>query len=482
MLRQFKELGLEPVIGGDWILLPWPIIMALIGILCYFVSDLSTPKRRGLLLRMSAVRFFRSVVILLARQLKETLFLPAMSVHFQFAGPAMNTNGRMAINLLLNVKLDTSEDTSDLKVLIYIFPDFSYLHRYPSHIPAIPGDKEDDVGTDEETTTFPFSSQTQSEKQKTAERMLRWHMTYGRGEDTNTPNYDKEKPSQSSCKQDSISSLLSAYRDGSSSLLKKQVLEKAGSFIRISSAADSLIWRVEVKVMLESEMGEFTGILHSKKPDNLMDEIPTFVVDPLPSGLDRGYIVLNRPWEFVQWLERATIAEEFVLMAKLDDIFVNALPNLAHGEYPAGFPFFYIKPDQNEKMIRKYYPKEYGPVTNVDPIGNSPVIIRKDLLEKIALTWMNVSLRMQDDPVTDRTFGWLCVTYAYAMASALHGVHHILRKDFMIQAMKVVKLVKLKEEFDYESLCYKLENQKQTIKIKSRQYIKIGELSQGVSK
>ncbi|KAI3701290.1 hypothetical protein L2E82_45943 [Cichorium intybus] len=50
MLRQFKELGLEPVIGGDWILLPWPIIMALIGILCYFVSDLSTPKRRLLLL------------------------------------------------------------------------------------------------------------------------------------------------------------------------------------------------------------------------------------------------------------------------------------------------------------------------------------------------------------------------------------------------------------------------------------------------
>ncbi|KAI3788198.1 hypothetical protein L2E82_00931 [Cichorium intybus] len=93
---------------------------------------------------------------------------------------------------------------------------------------------------------------------------------------------------------------------------------------------------------------------------------------------------------------------------------------------------------------------QIGPVTNVDPIG---------FTRKIALTWMNVSLRMQDDPVTDRTFGWLCVTYAYAMASAKHGVHHILRKDFMIQAMKVVKLVKLKEEFDYESLCYKLENQ-----------------------
>ncbi|XP_024983446.1 fanconi-associated nuclease 1 homolog isoform X3 [Cynara cardunculus var. scolymus] len=46
-------------------------------------------------------------------------------------------------------------------------------------------------------------------------------------------------------KQEYISSLLSAYVDGPSSLLKKAVLEKAGSCIRISSAADSLIWRVE---------------------------------------------------------------------------------------------------------------------------------------------------------------------------------------------------------------------------------------------
>ncbi|XP_020424963.1 heme-binding protein 2 [Prunus persica] len=49
-------------------------------------------------------------------------------------------------------------------------------------------------------------------------------------------------------------------------------------------------------------MGGFTRILHSGNPDNLMDEIPTMVVDPLPAGLDRGYIVLNRPWAFDQWL------------------------------------------------------------------------------------------------------------------------------------------------------------------------------------
>lgn len=64
-------------------------------------------------------------------------------------------------------------------------------------------------------------------------------------------------------------------------------------------------------------------------------------------------------------------------MGEPDHIFVNPLPNLCRGDYPAAFPFFYIKPSDHEKIIRKFYPEEKGPVTNVDPIGNSPVIIKK---------------------------------------------------------------------------------------------------------
>lgn len=64
-------------------------------------------------------------------------------------------------------------------------------------------------------------------------------------------------------------------------------------------------------------------------------------------------------------------------MAEPDHIFIRPLPNLANTGYPAAFPFFYIKPDQNEKIVRKFYPEEKGPVTNIDPIGNSPVIIKK---------------------------------------------------------------------------------------------------------
>lgn len=46
-------------------------------------------------------------------------------------------------------------------------------------------------------------------------------------------------------------------------------------------------WYKKVKDMPGSDMGKFTRVLHSGKPDNLMEEIPTFVVDPLPEGLDR---------------------------------------------------------------------------------------------------------------------------------------------------------------------------------------------------
>ncbi|CAL5190475.1 unnamed protein product [Lathyrus oleraceus] len=192
-------------------------------------------------------------------------------------------------------------------------------------------------------------------------------------------------------------------------------------------------WYKKAKDMPGSAMGKFTRILHSGKEDQLMNEIPTFVVDPLPDGLDRGYIVLNRPWAFVQWLEKAVIDEEYILMAEPDHIFVNPLPNLASENEPAGYPFFYIKPAENEKIMRKFYPKEKGPVTDVDPIGNSPVIIHKYLLEEIAPTWVNVSLRMKDDPETDKVFGWVLEMYAYAVASALHGIKHTLRKDFMLQ-------------------------------------------------
>ncbi|CAA6667842.1 unnamed protein product [Spirodela intermedia] len=183
-------------------------------------------------------------------------------------------------------------------------------------------------------------------------------------------------------------------------------------------------WYKKVKAMEGSDMGGFTRILHSGDSDNLMDEIPTVVVQPLPRGLDRGYIVLNRPWAFVQWLENATIEEDYILMAEPDHVFVNPLPNLAAGGYPAAFPFFYIKPTSMRRSFESIIQWREAPCQMSTPSAQ---------LEKIAPTWMNVSLKMKSDPETDKAFGWVLEMYAYAVASALHGVQHILRKDFMIQ-------------------------------------------------
>jgi hypothetical protein len=59
-----------------------------------------------------------------------------------------------------------------------------------------------------------------------------------------------------------------------------------------------------------------------------MEEIPTKVVDPLPLGVDRGYPVLNRPYAFLQWVQKYMdeIPEDYVLMAEPDHIFVKPPP------------------------------------------------------------------------------------------------------------------------------------------------------------
>lgn len=46
-------------------------------------------------------------------------------------------------------------------------------------------------------------------------------------------------------------------------------------------------WFKKFRDEADSEMGGFTRVLHSGKPDSLMDEIPTFVAQPLPAGMDQ---------------------------------------------------------------------------------------------------------------------------------------------------------------------------------------------------
>lgn len=77
----------------------------------------------------------------------------------------------------------------------------------------------------------------------------------------------------------------------------RQVTKKKRLFHTAVTANDSPYNRWQCRIMYYhykklqdlpgSEMGGFTRVLHSGVPDNVMDEIPTVVVNPLPVGEDR---------------------------------------------------------------------------------------------------------------------------------------------------------------------------------------------------
>ena len=93
-------------------------------------------------------------------------------------------------------------------------------------------------------------------------------------------------------------------------------------------------WYKKIKAQCEAngacQMGGFTRLLHSGKPDDLMDEIPSFVVHPLPPDKqdNKGYVVLNRPYAFVQWTQQAKIKEKYIIMSEPDHVWLKPMPNL----------------------------------------------------------------------------------------------------------------------------------------------------------
>lgn len=75
-------------------------------------------------------------------------------------------------------------------------------------------------------------------------------------------------------------------------------------------------------------------------------------------------------------------------MSEPDHVIVKPIPNLATEGRGAAFPFFYIEPKKYEKVLRKYFPEEKGPITNIDPIGNSPVIVGKVSVDLLSVVIM----------------------------------------------------------------------------------------------
>lgn len=187
----------------------------------------------------------------------------------------------------------------------------------------------------------------------------------------------------------------------------------------------------------DSAFGGFTRVLHSGRPDNLMDEIPTVVVDALPPSInDEGYVVLHRPYAIKQWLDTYAdgIEEEFVLMSEPDHLYVRPMPLLATRTKAAAFPFFYVNPkDPKYTPIVQRFNDARAPIDTFAPIGNSPVMISKTALKKVVPLWHELAVKMKKDPEANRAFGWVVEMWAYSIASAQAGVEYALHPEMMLQ-------------------------------------------------
>ena len=202
-------------------------------------------------------------------------------------------------------------------------------------------------------------------------------------------------------------------------------------------------WYKKIKKQCEAEghcdMGDFTRLLHSGKPDELMDEIPTFVAKELPpEHPHHGYIVLNRPYAFLQWMKKATIKEKYILMGEPDHLWLKPMPNLMDGENPAAFPFFYIEPTSpkyihiTEKFVGKIDTPEQK--ARLFPIGSSPTLLSVKDMKKIAPIWYNVSLAVHEDDEAVKEWGWVQEMYAFTISMYLAGIKECgLFPDMMAQ-------------------------------------------------
>lgn len=190
-------------------------------------------------------------------------------------------------------------------------------------------------------------------------------------------------------------------------------------------------WYKKIKKQCEAagrcDMGGFTRLLHEGKADDLIEEIPTFVAKQLPKEHPHhGYIVLNRPYAFLQWVQQAKIKEKYVLMGEPDHIWLKPLPNMMKGENPAAFPFFYIEPTKEEYI--NITEKFVGKLESVEqkaqlyPIGSSPTMLSLKDMKKIVPIWYNISLAVHEDDEAVKAWGWVQEMYAFTMSMYLAGV------------------------------------------------------------
>ncbi|KAJ9512189.1 hypothetical protein QJQ45_012657 [Haematococcus lacustris] len=187
----------------------------------------------------------------------------------------------------------------------------------------------------------------------------------------------------------------------------------------------------------QCDMGGFTRLLHSGEADDLMDEVPTVVVKPIPlADIPRGdtsYIPLNRPYAFLQWVRLASVPERYILMCESDHLFLRPLPNLMQGEVSTAALFTYMNPLEYPSIVRSFIGKvPESELAQVPRIGNSPTFISVRDFRKLAPVWYNTTMEVFADPKAYSAWNWIVEMYGYTLATYRTGLHKgLLTQSFL---------------------------------------------------
>jgi hypothetical protein len=194
------------------------------------------------------------------------------------------------------------------------------------------------------------------------------------------------------------------------------------------------------------EMGGFTRLCATEggAPDGLETEMSSvFVAQMSAAEIARhGHFgVLNRPTSVLALIGRGwfdSIPESFVYVAETDHVLLRPLPNLATDTEAAAYSFHYMKASAaEEKHYRKHARLHPAlselPYTAIQPVGPSPLIIRKEDLARVTPLWLNLSLALKLDPDADARFGWVLEMWGYSIAAAAIGIRHTLIRSFQLE-------------------------------------------------
>lgn len=176
----------------------------------------------------------------------------------------------------------------------------------------------------------------------------------------------------------------------------------------------------------------FTRILHRTKPDELMDEIPTFRADPLQPECDEWceYPVSDRANAVQQFFDAAKadpslIQAPWLYMIESDYVFMKPLqppPANAGPGQAWGYPFDYIQPTRFPTEVEKLYPKSLGPVGDVPNSGPAPVLMLREDWERVTPDWERLAAVIEADEGLKKKLGWVREMYGFSAALAIHKI------------------------------------------------------------